>query len=352
MFNILTRLDPTRLVPSVCVSRSGGRLDGEIRALGIPLLQAPFTVPVRPLASLPLRAWRPAQAFRSGGYHIWHSFHYADDYSEPLIAWFSGAKKWVYTKKSMSWGSRGWLLRSYLASAIVADNSEMQAKFFDRPGLRSKATVIHHGLPLDQFSPAVPPRLNLRQQFGIQPGETVLGCVAQLVPVKGHPALIQAVQQLGGVNLLLAGSTADGEYTAKLMQLAGDCGVAGRVHFLGSVADIPALLAETDFFVLPTKTKGEGCPVALLEAMACGKACVATDIPGSRDLITHGENGLLVPPESPDALAGASRGLIDSPPARAAYGERARRTVEDHFSIEREVQAHEALYARLLERHG
>jgi glycosyltransferase involved in cell wall biosynthesis len=92
----------------------------------------------------------------------------------------------------------------------------------------------------------------------------------------------------------------------------------------------------------------EGCPVALLEAMSCGRACVATDVPGSRDLLEHGQSGLIVPPEDPGALAVALRQFAASPGLRQQMGRAARQRVLDHFTIEKEVAAHEALYAEVL----
>ena len=99
---------------------------------------------------------------------------------------------------------------------------------------------------------------------------------------------------------------------------------------------------------MPSLKKGEGCPVALLEAMACGKACIATDVPGSRDIIENEVSGLLVPPEDAEALGDAIRRLAESPDLRQQLGHQARRRVEQHFTIEHEVAAHEQLYSRLL----
>ena len=352
MFNILTRLDREKFAPYVCVSRKGGTIEKELAALEIPVLELPFTVPAQPYRTLIQRARQTALLFREYQFRIWHSFHYADDYTEPLIARFSGARNWIYTKKAMSWGSRAWLLRSYLARRIVADNDEMPSLFFDRAGLRSKVRVIHHGLPIERFSPSTPPDLNMREKLGLSPSTHLITCVAQLVPVKDHPTLLRALAALPGAHLLLAGSTTDEAYTRQLNDLARELGVAERAHFLGSVSNIPALLAESDIFVLPTLGAGrmEGCPVALLEAMACGKACVATNIPGSRDLILPDESGLLVPPSDPAALAAALQRLIDAPELRQRLGHNARARVEQHFTIEQEVQAHEALYDELLSR--
>ena len=99
--------------------------------------------------------------------------------------------------------------------------------------------------------------------------------------------------------------------------------------------------------MLPTLGKGEGCPVSLLESLACGKAAIATDIPGSQDIIEDRVSGILVPPEDALQMAEAIRTLVDSPEKRRAIGEAARQRVLAHYRIEREVQQHEALYAEI-----
>src|SRR5690554_5965792 len=94
MLNIIKQLDRERFAPAVCVLKKGGRLDQEVEALGIPFLEAPFEITPKPYHLLPWRAWKAAQAFRDYGFQIWHSWHYASDYTEPIIARFAGTKGW------------------------------------------------------------------------------------------------------------------------------------------------------------------------------------------------------------------------------------------------------------------
>jgi len=232
----------------------------------------------------------------------------------------------------------------------VADNTEMLDKFFNRLGLSKKVRYIPHGLPLNQYKPLSVPKPGYRERLQIPPDAPLLGCVAQLVPVKDHPTLLQAIAKVPNAHLLLAGSTTDSDYQNYLIRLSSELNISARVHFLGNVQNIPEFLAEIDLFILPTMGRGEGCPVALLEAMACGKACIATDIPGSRDLIIDGESGILVTPSSPEVLAHAINRLVASPEERKRLGTNARKRVEQNFSIEREVKAHEALYEELMGR--
>lgn len=347
MLNIIERLDREQFAPAVCVLKRGGRLDGEVERMGVPLLDYPFTIPARPYRSLPLRAWRAARPFRPYRFSLWHSFHYSDDYTEPLIARMAGARAWIYTKKNMNWHRRSWYIRTLLAKRVVAQNSDMLKGFFRSNTLRHKTRLIARGIDATRFAPRVSGARPVRSMLGISDSATVIGCVAHLVPVKGHPTLIEAVARLPLVHLLIAGRPADAVYAAELRRMTTELGVSECVHFLDDVADIATFWAEADIAVLPTRSRGEGCPVALLEAMSCGRACVATDIPGSRDLIEHERSGIIVPPEDVGALTAALERLIVSAELRHNLGCAGRQRVLEHFTIEREVAAHEALYSEL-----
>lgn len=353
MLNIIERLDRNKFVPAVCVSRKGGRLDKEVEALGIPFIEANFTVPARPYSSLPLRAWKAARAFRPYRFDLWHSFHYADDYTEPLIARLSGATAWVYTKKNMNWGRRSWHLRTLFATKIAAQNTDMLREFFAGRGAH-KVRLVPRGVNTGRFCPAAVPTWKLRHKLGISEASIVASCVAQLLPVKGHATLLEALARVPDVELLIAGAPLDKDYASSLEELSVRLKIKDRVSFLGEVREVPELLSETDIFILPTLGRGrmEGCPVALLEAMSCGKPCIATYIPGARDIVEDGKNGLLVPPENATLLAEAISRLSSSPELRKSLGVAARKRIEDRFSIDREVAVHEELYVSIFPRLG
>jgi glycosyltransferase involved in cell wall biosynthesis len=348
MLNIIERLDRKRFAPAVCVSRKGGDLDRVVEQLKIPFIEAPSTVPARPYLTLLPRCWRAARPFRPYRFALWHSFHYSDDYTEAIIARMSGARAWVYTKKNMGWGSRAWRLRTRFAARVAVQNSDMMRDFFGNGSFRPKACPIPRGVDSSRFSPDALPSLAIRTHYRIPAGAIVVTCVAQLLPVKGHPTLLQALASVANAHLLIAGIPLDQDYTASLHKQVAQLGLGDRVHFLGGVKEVPAVLAESDVFTLTTSEKGEGCPVALLEAMSCGKACTATDIPGSRDLVENEKSGLLVAPEDPAAMAAALNRLAGSAELRQRLGQAARQRVLDHFTIEKEVAAHEALYDEIL----
>lgn len=350
LLSIIKRLDRDRFDPAVAVLRLGGKLDDEVRMMGIPLIEAPFTIAAKPYVSLLLRAKQAARVFRPYQFDFWHSYHYGEDYTEPLIARFAGARGWVYTKKNMNWYSRAWFLRSLLSKRIAVQNTDMLKDFFDSPLLRGKVHLVPRGVDLEKFNQSINKDGNLDNRNGFSEKGWKIGCVAHLVPVKGHPTLIEAVSGLSDTHLYLAGKPMDEDYTHALHEQVEAFRMIERVHFLGGVEDVPSFLGEMDIVVLPTwdKWRREGCPVALLEAMACGKACVATDVPGSRDIIEDGVSGLLVEPENAMALAEAIQRLIEDPELRDRMGKAARLRIEKHFSIEKEVAAHEKLYEEMM----
>lgn len=118
------------------------------------------------------------------------------------------------------------------------------------------------------------------------------------------------------------------------------------VKYLGHVADMPSLLANIDVAVLPSYR--EGVPRSLLEAAACGLPIVTTDVPGCREVVRHGVNGLLVPPRDPPALAAAVRLMWEKPDERARMGSAARQVVLNNFDQRIVFEKTFAVYRDLL----
>jgi glycosyltransferase involved in cell wall biosynthesis len=121
----------------------------------------------------------------------------------------------------------------------------------------------------------------------------------------------------------------------------------GHVAWLGHVSDMSELLRSTHVVCLPTHY-GEGVPKVLIEAAAAGRAIVATDVPGCREIVQHEQSGLLVPPRDATALAAALRRLVEDRVLRERMGLAGRRLAEESFSTERVVAETLDLYRRLL----
>src|SRR6185503_18503840 len=142
----------------------------------------------------------------------------------------------------------------------------------------------------------------VREQYGIRPGEVLTTVVARLVARKGHEDLLRAA---AGFKVLFVG---DGPQRRVLEN-------RGAI-LAGARRDVAEILAASDIVALPSRF-GEGCPNALLEAMAAGKPVIASRSGGTPEVVVDGETGLLVPPEDVDALGAALRRLAADPALRA-----------------------------------
>ena len=155
----------------------------------------------------------------------------------------------------------------------------------------------------------------------------VIVALGRLHENKAFDCLIRAFARLDSGCLWLAG---DGPEADALRMLAGDLGVAGRVHFLGWQSDPQSLIRAADIFVCPSRHEPFGNVIA--EAMACGKPIVATATNGARQIIKDGVNGLLVPIDDDDALAGAIKTMQQQPQLAQTLAEAGRQSWQDHLS--------------------
>ncbi len=171
--------------------------------------------------------------------------------------------------------------------------------------------------------------------------------VGLLVRRKGVHLLLEALTDgrlPSDVRLLVAG---DGPERSALEEQARRAGLADRVDFLGFRTDVPELLASAHAFVLPSSMEQQ--PLVLIEAMGAGKAVVATDVGGVRDLV--GDAGIVVPPDDVPALTAALQQVTTSFGAEA-MGRRAADRARARFSVEHCRDQHRALYEDLLRRRG
>ncbi|GAA5179326.1 glycosyltransferase family 4 protein [Niveibacterium umoris] len=173
----------------------------------------------------------------------------------------------------------------------------------------------------------------------VSSGKTVL-MMGRLLSSKGVAEYVAAArivrQRHPDARLLLAGAPDPGNPESIDEHTLQQWRDEASVEFLGHRSDVVALQQHADIAVLAS-TQGEGMPRALLEAASCGKPMVATDVPGSRELVVDGVNGLLVPPGDPAALAAAILALLDDPARAARMGAQARADVLAELSDERIV---------------
>ena len=231
---------------------------------------------------------------------------------------------------------RRWIRHTLEQSSVVIALSTRWAGFLREFAPGARVVVIPNSVPL-------PP-----QGAGqVQPGRILF--LGQVEPRKGIYELLEAVallrERFPQVELAIGGQ---GEL-AQLRRRAAELNVADRVHELGWIGTGPKAqeLARAAIFCLPSHA--EGLPMAMLEAMAAGKAIVVTGVGGIPDAVRDGDNGVLVAPGDVQALAAALAGLLGNEGEARRLGERARATIEQEFESGVVVKRISAVYEQLRE---
>ena len=181
-------------------------------------------------------------------------------------------------------------------------------------------------------------------------GAPVVGHVAALVPHKGQRHLIEAahlvIQQMPDVRFLILG---EGELRDSLERHVREHHLEKHVFLPGFRTDVLGCMKSFDLFVMSSVTEGLG--TALLDAMACGKAIVATRTGGIPEVVEDGETGTLVPPRDHAAMAQAILAMLADDEQRRRMGEAGLARVQARFTVERMVAETAAVYGRLAGRH-
>jgi glycosyltransferase involved in cell wall biosynthesis len=210
-----------------------------------------------------------------------------------------------------------------------------------------KVKVVYLGVPLEEFSRARTGHdiAQARAELGVRPGEFAVGTITRLHPSKGNSYLVEAakavVERRPAARFFLVG---EGPLLPELQAQARALGLADRFVFSGFARDVPQVLSAFDLSVFPSLW--EGTPLTVFEALAMGKPIVATDADGLIDVLTGGEDALIVPRRDAAALADGIVRMIDEPEMRARLGQRASETGR-RYDIAAFVSKMERLY-RLL----
>lgn len=214
---------------------------------------------------------------------------------------------------------------------VVLTEREMEEHLERRIGRPGQFVVIPSGVDLDAVRAGALSREEARRRLGVPADSLLLVGVGRLVPVKGFDLLVRAlpaiVREVPAARLLLVG---EGPERAALEAEARGLGVAERLVLVGAHAEVVLFLSAADLLVAPSRNEGLGR--ALVEAMALGRPVVATRVGGIPAVVIDGETGRLVPPENPDALAGAVIELLGDGGLRHRMGEAGRRRAEQ-FSL-------------------
>jgi glycosyltransferase involved in cell wall biosynthesis len=211
---------------------------------------------------------------------------------------------------------------------------------------RHDPAVIPNAVDVHRFSPELDGKA-VRQKLKLRPDRPVALLVGRIVAHKGVEHFIEAARYLPGVQFLVAG---EGASLETMERLAETLGVKDRVRFLGRISqdNLPKVYAACDLFVLPSVSRLEAFGIVALEAMATGKPVVVADIPGVREVIEDGREGLLADPVNPQDLAEKMRRLVEDPALREEMGRRGREKVLASFTTEKVADRILDVYADVL----
>lgn len=342
---IAKSLDRSRFEVHVAAYRPQGFRGDELRLSGIRVVEFPIrsyrsVAALRGIAVL-------ANYIRRHRIALVHTWDYPTSvFAIPVARVFTTAValKSQRAHRSLIPGLYGWLerLSDRMAHGIVVNceflRGHMQRdEHFSRP-----IHVCYNGIDLDRFFPLPGPR-----RPELQAGSLVIGTVCVLRPEKDLAALIQAFASVrmthAGLKLVTVGS---GSMLGELKALTRSLEIESDCLFISQTEQIPEWLRSMDIFVMPSRS--EALSNAVMEAMACGCAVVASRVGGNPELVTDGETGLLFEAGDAAQLSSALCRLIEDDALRRNFSAAASEMIRTKFSISASAHRMGEIYAQML----
>jgi glycosyltransferase involved in cell wall biosynthesis len=281
-------------------------------------------------------------------------------YFEPLTAalvtrWVNGAVP-VATAHGFGGESRWWkhgtqrqLMRQTVRrfNGVIAISEYVKRRLQSFAGLPpSRVFTVYNGVDTRLFDPEID-GVNFRRRHGLE-GKFVILYVGRLARNKGLPNLVNSMpdvlRRIPNAKLVVCGR---GKMEPLLRAEVQSSNLGSNVEFVGPLPgpDLPACYASCDLFVLPSTLEPFG--LVLLEAMSMRKPVIGTKVGGIPEVIAHGENGMLVPPNDPGALSEAIQKLAADDSLRSRLATNGRKTVESSFTLERMARDTQRCYVKV-----
>ena len=334
---------------SACALDADGVVGEEIQEMGLPV----FVLGKKPGVDLklPLALYR---LFRTERIDIVHTHNFSPLLYAALPARFAGVRGIVHTDHNRiirpdvmrRMVVERWL--SHCVDIITAVSTQVKRDLVRYEKIHpDRIRVIRNGINTAPPVPNISPH-DLRRDLGISPDAQVVGVCSRLAAGKGIMYLLQAAGPIlklhPGTVFLIVG---DGEAREDLERMADRVCPNKSVIFTGFRSDIQNILGLLDVYVLPSLF--EGTPLGLLEAMAVGKAVVATRVGSNEEIVEDGVTGRLIDPRRADQLVEAIGGFLSSPSNRERMGCAAAEHVRSLFSLDRMMREYDMLYQTLLD---
>lgn len=284
-------------------------------------------------------------------------------YKSTVLGWLAAKKAGIpvlafsrgYTSENMKVSFYEWIERRVLGNTDgVICVSEGQRRKLERLGVDGKRFwTVHNAISAPEVFPADDKGLKkaVYKKFGIPEHSVLVVSAGRFSPEKGYKYLLEAISRLDKSAeesvFLLCG---DGDCRKELEDLMRKLSISGKCMFAGFRRDLNDIFKAMDLLVLPSLT--EGLPNVVLEAFACAKPVVATEVGGVPEIVENGVNGFLVPPASPGLLADAMMKCIASSALRSSLGQSGYKTIRSRFTYDEQTGKLEAIYNEILNTRG
>ncbi len=346
---LASRLDPSKFESHVLVLTRTGPLEDELVRRGVQVHQIGKSTKLDPRA-----LGRLSTKLRQIAPHVVHSWIFAANCYGRLAAWRAKVPVIIAGERCVDPWKKWWhhaLDRQFAKfTDAIATNSSAVVNFYAEHGIRADQFVVIPNA-IEPYRGKTLTRAEVFSRLNIEPADHLVMAVGRLWPQKGYKDLVWSGEL---INVALKSTRfvifGDGPERERLRAYRDQIGASASVRFAGHRADAAELITGAD--LLWNGSLYEGQSNTILEAMNVAVPVIATDIPGNRDLVIHGQTGYLYPVGDVEKLTRATVQVLEDRQLRNSLGAQGTARVQAEFSLEKMVERHEKLYLDLCARRG
>lgn len=335
---------------AVFVASSGGNLEDRLAGLDVPH----FKLDISTKFELSLKVFKTSIALKkiimAEKIGLIHAHTRVTAVSAAIVSYATGIP-YVTTCHGFFKRRLGRLLCGSWGNKVVAISEAVKQHLRNDFGIpEEKIALIYTGVETGRFLKDLTKeeKAEARREFALENASVIVGAIGRLSPVKGQEVLLKAVDSIikdfPKAGILLVG---DGPDKQHLKELVSELGIEKNVVFAKSVDDTKEALSIMDVFVLPSIKEGLG--LSLIEAMACGRPCVASRVGGIENVIEEGRTGLFFTPGDSEELAAAVKKILNDRSLRDALSKNGREKALKDFNIDKMAGEMENLYREVID---